>query len=499
MSIGNSVAGVKNLRAMFETKHSDQSTSPPSRGRSSPNGSVTPNSSRPVSKVRSSFVAVERPGEAGQGSQWGLRKQSDVSSMAEIREEALKNENASRSSTVQANELGLGAILKGSPFEPVAAQLDGPADVMNQKTPEATPRGSEQAVQKPEAEQSTSQTAGSAVLKEDRHTNGELKVRTSRKVPTGLDTQASAVYSKMSPEKLKKSPSLIRKSLQSPTATKTNGLATKQKAPLKKPASVTPSSNKITTNRRESESKVMHAPTSSPKDERKGTAMNIKPPSVASKPTAASRAHAQKAEQEVATKLPMSNRPVKLPSAATASTTSSAARKGLKAVADEERKSTDRRSINVQTPRVANISTKASLAKKTSRASMTNNTEDHIKSRTSAVHKPADEGFLARMTRPTASSSQKAHEKVQINSPPRARKPEGVRQSIGRKSLNLSASEHQQEDIAPLTTAEITDDSVPKNDHAGQTVDDGESGPAEETVDNEMSTHQSQQAEIEVM
>ncbi len=57
---GRSVSGgVQGLRAMFEQGNSD--TSPPSRGRS-PGASVTSDSSRPISKVRTSFVSVEGRG-----------------------------------------------------------------------------------------------------------------------------------------------------------------------------------------------------------------------------------------------------------------------------------------------------------------------------------------------------------------------------------------------------------------------------------------------------
>jgi len=57
---GRSVSGgVQGLRAMFEQGNSE--TSPPSRGRS-PAGSVTSDSSRPISKVRTSFISVERRG-----------------------------------------------------------------------------------------------------------------------------------------------------------------------------------------------------------------------------------------------------------------------------------------------------------------------------------------------------------------------------------------------------------------------------------------------------
>ncbi|WYZ43844.1 hypothetical protein EsH8_VII_000280 [Colletotrichum jinshuiense] len=60
------MSAVKNLRAMFEQKND---TSPPDRGRSpglSSNGTETPPpSARPLSKIRTSFVAVEKDGRMG--------------------------------------------------------------------------------------------------------------------------------------------------------------------------------------------------------------------------------------------------------------------------------------------------------------------------------------------------------------------------------------------------------------------------------------------------
>ena len=56
---GRSPSGVASLRARFE--HNSESTSPPSRGRS-PAGSARSDTSRPISKVRTSFVSVEGSG-----------------------------------------------------------------------------------------------------------------------------------------------------------------------------------------------------------------------------------------------------------------------------------------------------------------------------------------------------------------------------------------------------------------------------------------------------
>ena len=68
-------SGVRNIRAMFEAK--SEQISPPSRGRSpvgSEGAGTRSTSSRPLSKVRTSFVAVERSGQLG--TQLGLRRMS---------------------------------------------------------------------------------------------------------------------------------------------------------------------------------------------------------------------------------------------------------------------------------------------------------------------------------------------------------------------------------------------------------------------------------------
>ena len=61
MSKSRSPSGVASLRARFEQNQQDNNTSPPSRGRS-PTGSTASDASRPLSKVRTSFVAVEPSG-----------------------------------------------------------------------------------------------------------------------------------------------------------------------------------------------------------------------------------------------------------------------------------------------------------------------------------------------------------------------------------------------------------------------------------------------------
>jgi hypothetical protein len=112
--------------------------------------------------------------------------------------------------------------------------------------------------------------------------------------------------------------------------------------------------------------------------------------------------------------------PSKLPAAAMATTASAAAKHDTTAQADPERKVATKKpsSLSSRPPRASTASTTSTLAKKASRASLANG-HDRPKSRVS-TSKP-DEGFLARMMRPTASSAQKTHDKVPT-SPPRAKR-----------------------------------------------------------------------------
>jgi len=60
----------------------------------------------------------------------------------------------------------------------------------------------------------------------------------------------------------------------------------------------------------------------------------------------------------------------------------------------------------------------------------------------------ADDGFLARMMRPTTSSAQKVHEKVQVNSPPRQKvassdKPKGATKPSASLKSRLEAHREQ--------------------------------------------------------
>jgi len=496
-------AGVKNLRAMFENKHSDQSTSPPSRGRS-PNGSISSANSRPVSTVRTNFVAVEHPGETGQPAQLGFRKQSDVSSMAEVREQAVLGDGEAPASTV--NEPGLGAILKGSPFEGSPAPVPEPEEPTSATKPE-TPMSpvAKQSPEKPRVNGSTSKVTPVT----DKKQSGEQPkpkaesaagktARSTKPLPSSLNTSTAASKSNNSPTTPKKSPLLQKKAQQSPTMVNGHGPAIKPRGGVSKIQGVMQSANKAKDERAKAEQSKMEAS----KEEKRNITKNVKPPSVASRPTAASKAHAQKQEPASAEpkqpKSPTTTRPTKLPAAATKATAASAARHDANYESEEAAKATSERvSRMVGAPRVVNTSTRASGAKKLSRPSLANGDDrpKTPKARTSTVHKPADESFLARLTRPTAASAQKTHEKVQVNSPPRQRQTSAnhtAPKKPGRKSLNLAQRDSDAAKPAPSPAEQPNGDALlpPVHEDAQAPLmrglvsqdDEGEPGPAEEDV-----------------
>jgi len=472
-------AGVKNLRAMFENKHSDQSTSPPSRGRS-PNGSVSsanPNS-RPVSTVRASFVSVEHPGETSQPAQLGLMEQSDVSNMAEAREQpmvgdvdsAVDGSIANEARASSANEPGLGVILKGSPFEGAAVPEPEPEQPNSTAEP-GTPRSSlaEQNLEKSKMNGSTTKVTpamDSARSRDNPTPKSESATKKSAKpLPSSLDTKTAAPKSSNSPTTPRKSPLLQKKTQQSPPTVNGYSPAIRTRGGVSKIQGVMQSADKAKDERAKAEQSKMDAP----REEKRNPLKNVKAPSVASKPTAASRAHAQK-QDAVSTepkqpRSPTTARSGKLPAAAMKSTAASAARKDANYESEEAAKATaERVSRMVGAPRAnASASTRASLAKKSTRSSLANGDEraKPSKARTSTAQKPADESFLARLTRPTAASAQKTHEKVQVNSPPRPRQTSATYtgpKKPSRKSLNLPQTNSDVAKPAPASTEQPNGD-----------------------------------------
>ena len=464
MSANAGSGGVRNLRAMFENKASDQSNSPPSRGRS-PSGSVASTNSRPVSKVRASFVAVERSGEQGQ--LWGLRKASDVSSMAEVIKE---NESGgvdggpltnTQSTPEKAINGGLGTILKGSSFagtprkeqpnkleqiqqEGKASLKPSPAEEQNKQS---KPSGAgAKAVNTANRLQDKSQSAASEPRPAHPAKTNPKPIETKASVPPKSDKQSpktptsAGVRPRGGVAKIKGVMDSARRASEAREAAKKT-----EAAPKTPTEATTKSPTKV--NGAKKDAVKSPRPSNRPKSPTKP----VKLPSSATAPTAASAAHIHSNQQPAAPKPTHSSKAVKLPAAAMAPTAASAAheRSGQES---EAKKPASRRPSGVQSsqPRMSVSGTQASLGKKTSRASLA----ERPKSRTS-LSKP-DDGFLARMMRPTQSSAQKTHDKVQVqvHSPPRNKPAAALKAKPSRPSLNQHAHhDHVDEkgDYAPKT------------------------------------------------
>ena len=441
---------------MFETKTTDSSTSPPSRGRSpaETDGSAP---SRPLSKVRASFVAVERPEVAGQGQQWGLRKASDVSVMADangpkaisavIAEDRQKEEALSKVAPAKENmrvdsaaidnaapkqegtgEGGLGAILKGSAFEEPAVEAGAakkaePASKMSTK-----PKSSNNKVTDTKASSSIVKKLDEA--KKDPHPppkgsfvdkdvksvkppGGRIHPRISTTAPAASKPSATGpVASKpatTAPAGSKPSPTTPKR----PTFPKTTKMASSKPNGATKPADTAETTAEATGPNKD-------ASQLSPKEKpRSSTTKPVRVPEHATSPTAASAGRANGEGKGVA------NKP-SVPPAVTAKETKSA-----KPEKKETKAPTIAKAITMATAATS------SLAKKAPRASLASqaNGQDRPKSRTSIGSKAPDESFLARMTRPTTSSASKAHEKVKVDSPPREKNRPSLQKPKTRASL----------------------------------------------------------------
>ena len=477
MSAGISPSGVASLRARFESK--DESISPPSRGRS-PAGSlsVTGDAPHPISKVRTSFISVEPSGQMGDlhapeefgnkghvingdgagefttngdvgkpktngvdlNPQESTKKEGNIAEQATPKSSPEKKDStapespnimdsapptanpdkpkstaedeaaaippsdtkevaaASDSTAPNGEPIPLGSILKGSPFEQDASK--GEASNAEKTSASAEP-----------AQSSEQQAPGLSIPV----INGEPK-----DAPTqNAEVQSKAKTTPRPPHEGKKSaPQLV---------SSTRGKSEHEPQTSTPPAPSTPK-NAVTPSKQPIYKTSPKSATSTepkkeaPKDKGKTTVERPSRPSVAPKAPAAAPKPPSKPAKKPPSRSPPSmtkprprspTRPVRLPSSATAPTAASAAK--LDAAPAATAKFRDRVPSN-----------STSLRQKPARTSLpavskpAENAKDKLKSRLStASSKPLEGSFLDRMMRPTQSTSQKTHEKVEAKTPPK--------------------------------------------------------------------------------
>ncbi|EEH20559.2 hypothetical protein PABG_02790 [Paracoccidioides brasiliensis Pb03] len=524
MSDSRAQTGVRSLLARFENNNNNNSsTSPPSRGRS-PIDTDLSGSVRPLSKVRANFVAVERTGRPGSAPMWGLRKTSDVdinttnhinnnnnspgklerTTKASVDELGSPMEMSSGDSVdkgIMSNSLAFSApdnnninnnivsIEDGVINRPWAAKL--PSKFTDSPPPKIHPTSADILV-----------TATSATEGKPEPGKNASKGDSQVDKPQGVDTALLAASrlngnprSKDSPKKTRISTNPSARPPNIVIENDVNKAAAKKSSPneLKSPFPRSPRTPTTTTSH--TNAKPTPRSTSAKGSDNLHTAAKQPNRAAAGKPTSNPKSTISAREKAIkpSTENPTSDsrsrtrsptRPVRLPNSVIAPTASSAAKlnpDGRPASqADTNTTKLNRKSSSLRSDRNS-ISSRATapnaptVQKQPSRASslapQQNTSHDRPRSRLgnppSTTTRPADESFLARMMRPTASSASKMHEKIEIKSPPRGSVPPKPRRKSGD-----SASSH-----TSMTAACVPPSSKKRVVKAVQTLSNGHVEP----------------------
>ncbi len=435
-----------------------------------------------MSKVRASFVAVERPADISSGQQWGLRKASDVSSMAEVKEseavprtstiETPKEPEQTKSPTSphtskQSIDGGLGSILKGSAF-----------DGTPQKRPheKKTPiKASSPATKKTQAKVSPGLGSRAADVTKKMQSS-KARPATPPKTTTPTKSDAKPIKTAASKPAINptpaspRSPRLERSSPKTPTSPATpkstvRGGPAKIKGVIESAQRAKDGREAVKKEQPKPVPKKVHEAKTIPERKtqsnpvaKKELESQLKPKVNGVKKEAVNPAMAKPTSPRAPT------RPGKLPSAVTATTAAAAAKyESQPSTQQPARKAAPRASLPVISTRATTGTTSSAAHKKSSRASLAAIGIERPKSRAS-LNRP-DEGFVARMMRPTRSSSQKTHEKAQVDSPPR---PKATKATYARKAAAGSKTS--------IKTSRKSDQS----ESQGSKLDDVTEAPAEE-------------------
>ncbi|SLM35515.1 hypothetical protein LPUS_04817 [Lasallia pustulata] len=551
MSDNRSSSGVRNLRAVFEPNTS--TTSPPSRGRSP----ACSDTSRPRSKVRTSFVAVEPSGQ--QGLQLGLRKASSngdslfgidgthdaktthIKSPAKpspvrMAEHVKTNGNgiAETAHSPANGEMPTAAIQPKGPNGALPTELTIQTDETSHANLDKPISGEddENADLKPADPKDANAVSGGSALSPVTENLGQL-LKGSPFQPESQESAAASVPAVSSPTEQSASPKKAKAQAtpakrngkpREPTPAKSASTATAKATgsrPLtistsKEATSASTASKPTAAGKSATTPKTPHTPktlhtsdrkpsstTHSPKQPTRSprqpvsSRSSFKEPSkessrekpgrspvatksatvAAPKPRQTSASESANANKKTTPTSPLSKpkprsptRPVRLPASATAPTAASAA----KVAGGQPSRSPSRASISSNLGRKPSTLNKdrtlassrgvppgasSNQGRKTSRPSLpaSSNASDKPKTRTSiGAPKAADQGFLARMMRPTASSTSKTHEKLEVKTPPKSQhlplRPK--RKSAVNEEKAKTPEQHVEEAKAPVEEEE---------------------------------------------
>ena len=355
----------------------------------------------------------------------------------------------------------LGSILKGSPFEQDEKQGEASSAQKNGAAVESTQSSEQQG-------------------------NGPSSPMTNGK-PKEVPARKAGLQSKSKPASRPSRPSEIGKKPAAQPASSTTELSESKHRASTLPAPLTPKNaeapSKQTIPQKLSPKSIASKEPKKEvlKDTHKTAAERPSRPSVVPKVSAAASKPAPKPAKKSGPTSPPSftkprpkspTRPVRLLGSATAPTAASAAK--IDAVPAAVAKPRDRVLSNPTSLRLKSARTSLPAASKPAEKP-----KDKPKSRLSTASSKAPEGsFLDRMMRPTQSSSQKTHEKVEAKSPPR--KTNGLRlkrksdESEKAKSEKVETKGEQPAESAPLSAVQAPADSseAPSTNGATNSIDD---------------------------
>lgn len=513
---------VNNLRAMFEQSH--ELTSPPSRGRS-PVGSeiLKGENNRPISKVRTSFISVERSGQMGPPN--GVKKPSEDPERKAGGEGSTEPKVATgpkdNSNGIHEPSLVTDVKAKHNVDEEKAGGGEGRADVSAPDNSEAPAASADAIMEKPEAETEvgTDRTENSDTKDEGNESNtpetagqskdlGEILKGAPFESEVGEKPNFAKGHVESSPAGATAAPKKtgISHPEQSNNRSKSSKLISQPKSTSRpsvintKKASSQASKAAATTASREpsdgpktpvspsvagrrpplktvapgKSSTKPAVPSGDPKKDltkrasRISVGANVTGPAKADKSASASDENAKKpitSPPKTKPRPKSPTRPVRLPAAAMATTASSAAKLGD--------------ALPIRSPSRASVATTSKATsvigrtpsnntrKPSSRPSLPAQPAPNQKPRprTSMASMKAPEGsFLARMMRPTQSSASKTHEKVEAAPAAKSQLVKPKRKSDGSEvSAKAAASgeEHLEGSEAPATTTPQEDEQTP--------------------------------------
>ncbi|OIW28059.1 hypothetical protein CONLIGDRAFT_460483 [Coniochaeta ligniaria NRRL 30616] len=427
------MSGVRNLRAMFEQKGD---TSPPSaddRGRSPGAGSAGTESPRPISRIRTNFIAIEKDGRLGL--QRDTSRDSSVSGVSTRKlsgdletpslSRTTSQENTSAPAENKAEKTPMRRTsLREQPI-PESPRTDSVPQMPSLPLPKspngkvlAPPINPDKTVD--EEEVNTKMAVGGPTDKSAVTGNGPIPPKGEILNASGSKSTGKTLAPVNTASKT------LTKPTKSPTVTK----------PLKSPATAAPKLPTKTPEKkaahpekpsapRASVSTTKPAPTSA-----SGSLSAKKPPPL--QPSPASTGF-------VKPKVKSPTRPVKLPPGLTTHTAASATkfnvpRQSLPAAghrAESQARSHSRASISTTATRASAAAASKPLKRQSSTISRPRPSIGPPPKQHSKDHPPTkkeahvDEGFLARMMRPTTASASKTHDKAPLT-PPRKTAPAPV-------------------------------------------------------------------------